>query len=61
MALVLTGTVVTYDDDVPVVTGGAVYVGDGGVIDAVQPARRAAPAGYSRRGASRRAGSSRPV
>lgn len=48
MALVLTGTVVTYDDDHPVVTGGAVYIGDGGIIDAVQPARRAAPAGFTR-------------
>ena len=46
--LVLTGTVVTYDDAQPVVTGGAVYIGDGGVIDAVQPAGRASPAGYSR-------------
>jgi 5-methylthioadenosine/S-adenosylhomocysteine deaminase len=46
-ALVLTGTVVTYDDDQPVVKGGAVYVGDHGVIDAVQPSRRAAPAGFA--------------
>jgi 5-methylthioadenosine/S-adenosylhomocysteine deaminase len=48
MALVLTGTVVTYDDAEPVVTRGAVYVGDGGTIDAVQPARRAAPAGFNK-------------
>jgi 5-methylthioadenosine/S-adenosylhomocysteine deaminase len=48
MPLVLTGTVVTYDDEQPVVTGGAVYIGDGGVIDAVQPSRRAAPAGFAR-------------
>lgn len=48
MALVLTGTVVTYDDAQPVVTAGAVYVGDDGVIDAVQPARRRPPAGFER-------------
>jgi hypothetical protein len=47
-ALILTGTVVTYDDDQPVVKGGAVYIGDGGVIDAVQPARRTSPAGFSK-------------
>ena len=47
MALALTGTVVTYDDDQPVVKAGAVYIGDDGTIDAVQPARRAAPAGFS--------------
>ena len=48
MALVLTGTVVTFDDATPVVKGGAVYIGDGGTIDAVQPARRAAPAGFAK-------------
>lgn len=48
MALVLTGTVVTYDDADPVVTGGAVYIGDDGLIDSVAPSRRAAPAGFSR-------------
>jgi len=47
MALVLTGTVVTYDEAQPVVTGGAVYVGDEGLIDAVQPSRRRAPAGFA--------------
>jgi 5-methylthioadenosine/S-adenosylhomocysteine deaminase len=47
-ALILTGTVVTYDDDQPVVKGGAVYIGEGGVIDAVQPSGRAAPAGFSK-------------
>ena len=47
MTLVLTGTVVTYDDDQPVVTGGAVYLGDDGLIDAVQPARRTPPAGFA--------------
>jgi 5-methylthioadenosine/S-adenosylhomocysteine deaminase len=46
--LVLTGTVVTFDDAAPVVKGGAVYIGDGGTIDAVQPARRAAPAGFAK-------------
>jgi cytosine/adenosine deaminase-related metal-dependent hydrolase len=46
--LILTGTVVTFDDDQPVVKGGAVYVGEGGVIDAVQPAHRASPAGYTK-------------
>ena len=40
-ALVLTGTVVTYDEAEPVVRGGAVYVGPDGAIDAVQPRRRA--------------------
>ena len=47
-ALILTGTVVTYDDDQPVVKGGAVYIGEGGVIDAVQPVRRAVPAGFTK-------------
>src|SRR5262245_47049737 len=47
MALVLTGTVVTYDDAQPVVTGGAVYIGDDGLIDAVQSGRRRAPAGFA--------------
>jgi cytosine/adenosine deaminase-related metal-dependent hydrolase len=47
VALALTGTVVTYDDAQPVVRAGAVYIGDDGTIDAVQPARRAAPAGFS--------------
>jgi cytosine/adenosine deaminase-related metal-dependent hydrolase len=47
VALVLTGTVVTFDDDQPVVRAGAVYIADGGTIDAVQPARRAAPAGFA--------------
>jgi 5-methylthioadenosine/S-adenosylhomocysteine deaminase len=47
MALALTGTVVTFDDTQPVVRAGAVYIGDDGTIDAVQPARRAAPAGFA--------------
>jgi 5-methylthioadenosine/S-adenosylhomocysteine deaminase len=47
MTYVLTGTVVTYDDAQPVVTGGAVYIGDDGLIDAVQPSRRRPPAGFA--------------
>jgi cytosine/adenosine deaminase-related metal-dependent hydrolase len=47
MKYVLTGTVVTYDDAQPVVTGGAVYIGDDGLIDAVQPSRRRPPAGFA--------------
>ena len=46
--LVLTGTVVTYDDEQPVVRDGAVYVGADGTIDAVQPRRRRPPAGFER-------------
>lgn len=45
--LVLTGTVVTYDDAQPIVRDGAVYLAPGGVIDAVQPRRRRPPAGFS--------------
>ena len=45
--IVLTGTVVTFDDAQPVVTGGAVYIGPDGTIDAVQPSRRRAPAGFA--------------
>jgi cytosine/adenosine deaminase-related metal-dependent hydrolase len=44
--LVLTGTVVTYDDTQPVVRDGAVYLGADGTIDAVQPRRRRPPAGF---------------
>ena len=47
MAIVLTGTAVTFDAAPEVVTDGAVYINEG-VIDAVQPRRRAAPAGYSK-------------
>jgi 5-methylthioadenosine/S-adenosylhomocysteine deaminase len=46
--LVVTGTVVTYDDEQPVVRDGAVYLGEDGRIDAVQPRRRRAPAGFER-------------
>lgn len=46
--LVLVGTVVTYDDAQPVVRDGAVYLGADGLIDAVQPRRRRAPAGFAR-------------
>jgi cytosine/adenosine deaminase-related metal-dependent hydrolase len=46
--LVLTGTVVTYDDAQPVVRDGAVYLGAEGDIDAVQPRRRRPPAGFAR-------------
>jgi cytosine/adenosine deaminase-related metal-dependent hydrolase len=47
VTLVLTGTVATFDDDQPVVTDGAVYIGEDGLIDAVQPRRRSPPAGFS--------------
>jgi len=46
MALVLTGTIGTFDDDRGVITGGALYIGDDGRIDAVAPASRRPPAGY---------------
>ena len=46
--IVVTGTVVTYDDEQPVVRDGAVYVGADGTIDAVQPRRRHPPAGFER-------------
>ena len=46
--LVLTGTVVTYDDEQPVVRDGAVFIGPDGTIDAVQPRRRRQPAGFER-------------
>jgi cytosine/adenosine deaminase-related metal-dependent hydrolase len=46
MALVLLGTVGTFDDDRTVLRAGAVYVGDDGIIDAVQSSRKAPPAGY---------------
>ena len=45
--LVLTGTVVTFDDDRRVLRSGAVYVNDHGIIETVQSARRRAPAGYT--------------
>jgi cytosine/adenosine deaminase-related metal-dependent hydrolase len=45
--LVLTGTVVTYDDAQPVVRDGAVYLGADGLIEAVQARRRRGPAGFA--------------
>ena len=48
MSLVLTGTIIPFDPDGPeVVARGAVYVDDTGTVEAVQPASRRAPAGYS--------------
>ncbi|GHE76444.1 hypothetical protein GCM10018785_50890 [Streptomyces longispororuber] len=47
MALVLRGTVVTFDSDHRILDPGAVYVGDDGRLAAVRPAARAAPAGFS--------------
>lgn len=45
--IVLTGTVVTFDDAQPIVRRGAVYIADDGTIDAIQPSRRPAPAGFA--------------
>ena len=45
MELILTGTVVTFDDDRRVERSGAVYIRDGR-IEAVQSSRRRPPAGY---------------
>ena len=45
MALVVTGTVATFDDERRVLQSGAVYI-DGGRIEAVAPARKRPPAGY---------------
>lgn len=47
MAMVLTGTVVTFADDPDVVADGALYVNDG-VVEAAQPRAKAAPAGYTK-------------
>ncbi len=47
MALVLKGTVVTFDRAERVLDQGAVYVGDEGLIAAVAPASNAAPPGFS--------------
>ncbi|MEU4969023.1 amidohydrolase family protein [Streptomyces smyrnaeus] len=47
MALVLRGTVVTFDDDHRVLDPGAVYVGDDGRLAAVRSAGQAPPAGFS--------------
>nr|BFD95621.1 hypothetical protein KitaXyl93_69810 [Kitasatospora sp. Xyl93] len=47
MALVLRGTVVTFDDEHRILDPGAVYVGDDGRLGAVQPAGQAPPTGFS--------------
>ncbi|MFE7562108.1 amidohydrolase family protein [Kitasatospora sp. NPDC057500] len=47
MALVLRGTVVTFDAGHRVLDPGEVYVGDDGRLDAVQPAGQPAPAGFA--------------
>src|SRR5512132_2707979 len=46
MALVVLGTVTTFDRSMPLVPDGAVYVKPDGVIEAVLPAAAAPPAGY---------------
>ena len=46
MSLVVTGRVVTFDAQRPVLDDGAVYVGDDGLIDAVQDRGDAPPAGF---------------
>ena len=46
MNLVITGTVASFDGDADPIAEGAVYV-RGGVIEAVQPRRQAAPAGFA--------------
>lgn len=47
MALVVTGTLVTFDAGRDVLGGGAVYIGDDGVIEAVRSSRAAPPTGYA--------------
>ncbi|MGP3976266.1 amidohydrolase family protein [Streptomyces sp. 8N114] len=47
MALVLRGTVVTFDDDHRILDPGAVYVGDDGRLAAVRSAEQDPPAGFS--------------
>lgn len=47
MTLVLTGTIATFDEDGRTLEDGAIYINEG-VIDAVQPRRAAAPAGFAR-------------
>ncbi|MFF5718858.1 hypothetical protein [Streptomyces buecherae] len=47
MALVLTGTVVTFDEDHRVLDPGVVYVGDDGRLAAVRSAAQDAPAGFA--------------
>jgi 5-methylthioadenosine/S-adenosylhomocysteine deaminase len=46
MTLVVSGRVVTFDEDRPVLDDGAVYVGDDGLIEAVQGGSARAPAGF---------------
>jgi 5-methylthioadenosine/S-adenosylhomocysteine deaminase len=46
LPLVLTGRVVTFDDDQPMLDDGAVYVGADELIAAVQPRTAPAPAGF---------------
>src|SRR6266540_3580423 len=46
MSLVVTGKVVSFDPARPVLDDGAVYVGDDGLIEAVQERSAAAPAGF---------------
>src|SRR6266545_1497604 len=46
MALVLLGTVTTFDPELPVAADAAVYVDEDGRIEALQPADAAPPAGY---------------
>ncbi|HEX2063409.1 MAG TPA: hypothetical protein VHE80_03200, partial [Acidimicrobiales bacterium] len=47
MALVVSGTVVTFDPAREIVRRGAVYVADDGTVEVVQPLARRAPAGYA--------------
>ncbi|WP_380284067.1 hypothetical protein [Kitasatospora purpeofusca] len=47
MALVLRGTVVTFDEQHRVLDPGAVYAGDDGRLDAVQPAGQPPPTGFA--------------
>ncbi|MFD5436041.1 amidohydrolase family protein [Kitasatospora sp. NPDC127067] len=47
MALVLRGTVVTFDDEHRIHDPGAVYVGDDGRLGAVRPGGQAPPAGFA--------------
>jgi len=44
--LVLTGTIVTFHPDAPVIDKGAIYIDEHGFIEAVQPARGPTPTGY---------------
>ncbi len=46
MALVVTGTVVTFDPAQEIVRRGAVYLSDDGTVEVVRPSARPAPAGY---------------